>query len=73
MSESKTTPRQCVIELRDIIAELPAGDLAARLNSVTEEIIKHMSKKVHWSDCAVYNEPYKPNGICDCGKVEVLP
>lgn len=68
-----TTPSQCVNELMELIAELPAGDIAARLNSVTEEIRKHLSKKVHWSDCAIYNEPYKPNGICDCGKVEVLP
>lgn len=21
----------------------------------------------HWSSCAVHNEPYKPNGPCDCG------
>ena len=22
---------------------------------------------VHWSDCAVYNEPAEPAGPCDCG------
>ena len=21
----------------------------------------------HWSDCAVHNEPFQPNGPCDCG------
>ena len=24
----------------------------------------------HLSDCAVYNEPMLPNGLCDCGYVE---
>lgn len=22
---------------------------------------------IHWSDCAVHNEPAYPNGECDCG------
>lgn len=25
---------------------------------------------VHYSDCAVYNEPAYPNGECDCGTVK---
>ena len=41
MSEPQTTPWQCIIELQNLVAELPAGDIAARLNSVTEEIRKH--------------------------------
>lgn len=23
-------------------------------------------KKLHWSDCAVHNEPASPNGSCSC-------
>jgi len=23
--------------------------------------------KLHWSDCAVHNEPAYPTGECDCG------
>lgn len=26
--------------------------------------------KKHWSDCAVYNEPAYPNGICNCTQAE---
>lgn len=26
-----------------------------------------MTPQVHSSDCAIYNEPYKPAGECDCG------
>ncbi|MBS0219173.1 MAG: hypothetical protein JSR91_00375 [Proteobacteria bacterium] len=25
------------------------------------------NKIIHASDCALHNEPYKPNGPCDCG------
>lgn len=26
-----------------------------------------MEKKIHASDCAIYNEPAYPSGLCDCG------
>lgn len=26
-----------------------------------------MSTGIHWSDCAMHNEPAEPNGPCDCG------
>ncbi len=25
---------------------------------------------IHWSDCAVYNEPAYPAGECDCGAIK---
>lgn len=27
---------------------------------------------VHKSDCAVHNEPYMPNGPCDCGAADMV-
>ncbi len=28
------------------------------------------SDRVHWSDCAIYNEPAYPKGGCDCGAIK---
>ena len=29
-----------------------------------------MSRRGHWSDCAVHNEPAYPAGPCDCGGLD---
>lgn len=28
-------------------------------------------QRLHWSDCAVHNEPAYPNGPCDCGGLDL--
>lgn len=64
--KAQTTKDECIDELLQLVAELPAGEIAARLNSVTQEIKRHFNKQ-HWSDCAVHNEPDLPKGECNCG------
>lgn len=35
-----------------------------------DNIKQNTNKLVHFSDCAVYNEPALPKGECDCGAIK---
>lgn len=52
-------------ECKHLAVENIAPDI---LRKLLDELRNHKRGFDHYSDCAVYNEPALPNGVCDCGQ-----